>query len=116
MKEMAGYLPRLIEAGSLAVPIILLTKNQIKAILNRDGRQCLFPDEHVCKGKLTVHHIDSKDDVPENLSTVCRNSNWSFLHNGRPDEEVERWKQLLTEIATEKTQRAVRRGWEFPNN
>lgn len=116
MREIVSTLPDFIQLGVLSLPIILLTKNQIKAILKRDNRQCLFSAEHECKGKMSVHHIDGKEDIPENLSSVCRSSHWEYLHNGRAQKDVDKWNEELKRIAKDKTDKAVSSGWSFPKS
>lgn len=96
------------------LPFVLITLHQVRAIIDRDGHTCLLPDLHKCKGKLSVHHIKGKADVPENLITVCNGgAHWRMLHNGASAEEKFRWERELSIIAVNRTQEAIRRGWKF---
>jgi len=100
------------------LPIILITINQVRAIMERDEHQCLFPDPHKHSGKLSVHHIygdnESKEDIPENLISVCNGgAHWGKLHNGATAEQKEEWARELAKIAAERTRVARAWGWKF---
>ena len=99
-----------------AIPIVfMLTKQQTRAILDRDNHRCQFPIPHLCKGKLVVHHINGesgdKSDIPSNLITVCRKSNWKKIHNGDGNDYHEK----LEEVAKQNTASVEQKGWIFPN-
>ncbi|MFH2019455.1 MAG: hypothetical protein ABII80_02480 [bacterium] len=96
------------------LPLLAITALQAKAIFNRDNHGCVFPFEHECKGKLSIHHIDGKEDSPNNLGSVCHTAHWKYLHNGAGKEEQLIWQMELTKIASEHTEEAVSRGWRFP--
>lgn len=96
------------------IPLLAITALQAKAIFNRDGRSCIFPFEHECKGKLSIHHIDGKEDSPDNLGSVCHTAHWKYLHNGAGEEEQLIWQTELEKVASERTQEAMNRGWRFP--
>lgn len=106
----------------VAVPVVALTVEQVRAIFQRDRYSCAFPFEHVCEGKLTVHHIFGKDsdpshkkeDSPDNLITVCHEAHWKYLHNGASEEETKKYQHGLSEIAKSHTDTAQKHGWEFP--
>ncbi|HBD01998.1 MAG: hypothetical protein UX38_C0005G0007 [Microgenomates group bacterium GW2011_GWC1_46_16] len=98
----------------VVLPLILITLNQVTAILERDEFQCQFQDEHAHSGKLSIHHIRGKADVPENLISVCNGgAHWGKLHNGATNEQKEEWARELAEIATERTIVAKAWGWKF---
>ena len=96
-----------------ALPIVfLLTREQARAIYKRD-KTCQYPGSHECKGKLTIHHIEGKEDVPENLLTVCKYAHLDLIHNNNhngfhPDD--------LKQIAIHNTDEAEakRKKWQFP--
>ena len=102
------------EAIANFLPIVAITVMQAKAIFERDNNACIFPFEHVCKGKLSLHHIDGKEDEPENIVEVCRSAHWNHLHNGASEAEKEVWRLELKRIATLRTEQAKLKGWEFP--
>ena len=95
-------------------PIIGVTIHQAKAIFERDHHTCTFPFDHVCKGKLTIHHIEDKEDNPTNLTTVCHNAHWHHLHHGATEEQKDTWREELTKVASTNTQTAIEQGWTFP--
>jgi len=97
------------------VPLVAITISQAKAILNRDDHRCVFVSQHDCHGKLTIHHINGKEDEPENLATVCHEAHWGNLHNGATIEEKLRWENELTAVTREKTTLALENGWQFPD-
>lgn len=98
------------------LPVFAVTAAQIKAIFRRDNYTCMFPDEHACRGKLTVHHIDGKCDDPKNIITVCHAAHWEHLHNGATQNQQEIWKEELSASAGERTEEARERGWIFPKD
>lgn len=98
----------------MLAPFVAITINQVKAIINRDNHQCTFPDEHNCHGKLGVHHIDGKDDDPNNITTVCREAHWEYLHGEASVEQKSEWQNELSANANEKTVKAIENGWIFP--
>jgi hypothetical protein len=95
-------------------PIAAITIAKAKAIFERDNHTCLFPSEHECKGKLTIHHIAGKDDDPNNLVSVCRVAHWVYLHNGASEEQEIAWQTGLSDVAQERTKKAREGGWIFP--
>ncbi|MFH2085282.1 MAG: hypothetical protein ABII21_00605 [bacterium] len=102
---------------SLILPIVLITIQQVRAILDRDGHECKFPGEHVCGGKMSVHHIEDKEDIPENIISVCqKGAHWGKLHNGATVDQKIQWAAELSEIAKLRTIAAYRRGWKFPTD
>jgi hypothetical protein len=98
------------------LPIVALTVEQVRAIIARDDNRCLFPFQHNCHSKLTVHHIYGKEDVPENLATLCREAHYEILHSGAPEEDELLWEGKLSAIAQEQTTIAKVNGWIFPDN
>ncbi|MFH1244519.1 MAG: hypothetical protein V1487_03040 [bacterium] len=99
---------------SILLPFVLITLHQVKAIIDRDGHTCQFPDQHECGRKLSVHHIYDKEDIPENLVTVCsKGAHWGKLHNGATEEDKRRWACELSSLAIQRTIEAYRRGWKF---
>lgn len=99
----------------LLLPIVAVTISQARAILDRDNHQCNFLFEHYCHGKLTIHHIRGKDNRPENLTTVCHEAHWEYLHNGATEEQSELYESVLSGLAGEKTLSAFGRRWIFPD-
>lgn len=53
------------------------TKKQREAILERDGNKCQFPEKHVHKGELQVHHI-----IPQRYAEEVGIENPDFAENG----------------------------------
>jgi hypothetical protein len=98
------------------VPIVAITINQARAIYRRDDHRCIFPFQHDCHGKLSIHHIDGKEDEAENLATVCREAHWEYLHSEATDEEKLQWKSELTSVVQEKTASRLKIGWVFPDS
>jgi len=95
-----------------AIPIVfLITRQQAKAIFKRDTSTCQYPGIHTCKGKLTIHHIEGKEDTPDNLLTVCKYSHLEIIHNkngnGYHPED-------LRKIAIFNTEQARQNKWQFP--
>lgn len=96
-----------------AIPIVfLITKQQAQAIYKRDLNSCQYPGIHKCNNKkLTIHHVQGKEDVPENLLTVCKHSHLDIIH-GKSNGYCPEYLEL---IAIDNTQRAKKKGWEFPD-
>lgn len=94
------------------IPVVfLLTEQQIKAIMDRDQYQCQFPYPHHCSGNLSIHHILGKKDSPSNLITLCKAAHFDLIHKHGAN-----GKQIigLEFIASEQTEKAKERGWNFP--
>lgn len=98
-----------------AAPVVLITANQVRAIFNRDNHTCVFPFPHDCRGKLTVHHIDGKEDKAENLASVCHEAHWEYLHNGASAEQKTVYRDELFSVVQERTEHARENGWIFPD-
>lgn len=97
------------------VPIVAITINQARAIYQRDDHRCIFPFLHDCHGKLSIHHLDGKEDKAENLASVCRVAHWEYLHSeATTDEEKLQWNNELTSIVRERTASVREKGWIFP--
>lgn len=99
----------------LLAPAVAITANQVKAIIIRDNHKCTFSFPHICHGRLTVHHIDGKEDDPNNVVTVCHDAHWEHLHNKATEDEQLQWKEELSLIAQKKTEGAIKKGWIYPD-
>lgn len=110
------------------------TEDQRKAIKERDGKSCQFPEPKKGHGgSLEVHHIIPKSlnettgipvDNPLNGITVCRKCH-NRIHEGaghactfetKRGEVVwnDTWDDQLITRALHNTREAIKKGWVFP--